>query len=191
MLLFSLWVTLDSLRRYGREPPGSSVYGILQARILEWAAISSAGGPSRPGDWTRVYCNSRRTLQHWATRGGSELLIFAYYPFTACGAHSGTPVFPLILLTSFFSAFCFVWGFSREITNNVCACVFILSSWLMRLQRLGGSKIWSERLEGRSSSPKGVCHGNQEALMLPMKSEDSPLENLLAHGGQPLFSLVF
>ena len=31
------------------SPPGSSVHGILRARILEWAAISSSRGSSRPG----------------------------------------------------------------------------------------------------------------------------------------------
>ena len=30
------------------SPPGSSVHGILQAGILEWAAISSSGGSSPP-----------------------------------------------------------------------------------------------------------------------------------------------
>ena len=30
--------------------PGSSVHGILQARILEWVAISSSRGSSRPRD---------------------------------------------------------------------------------------------------------------------------------------------
>ena len=29
-------------------PPGSSVHGILQARILEWVAISSSRGFSQP-----------------------------------------------------------------------------------------------------------------------------------------------
>ena len=29
--------------------PGSSVYGILQARILAWVAISFSSGSSRPG----------------------------------------------------------------------------------------------------------------------------------------------
>ena len=29
--------------------PGSSVHGILQARILEWVAIPSSGGSSNPG----------------------------------------------------------------------------------------------------------------------------------------------
>ena len=33
-----------------RSPPGSSVLGILQARILEWVAMSSSGGSSRPRD---------------------------------------------------------------------------------------------------------------------------------------------
>ena len=34
--------------------PGSSIHGILQARILEWVAISSFRGPSWPRDWTQV-----------------------------------------------------------------------------------------------------------------------------------------
>ena len=34
--------------------PGSSVHGTLQARKLEWVAISFSGGSSRPRDQTRV-----------------------------------------------------------------------------------------------------------------------------------------
>ena len=34
----------DSLRYHELSPPGSSVYGILQARVLEWVAISFSGG---------------------------------------------------------------------------------------------------------------------------------------------------
>ena len=40
------------------SPPGSSVHGIFQARILEWIAISSSRGSSRPRDQTRVSCGS-------------------------------------------------------------------------------------------------------------------------------------
>ena len=36
------------------SPQGSSVPGILQARILEWVAISSFRGSSQPTDRTRV-----------------------------------------------------------------------------------------------------------------------------------------
>ena len=34
--------------------PGSSVPGILQARILEWVALPSSRGSSQPRDWTWV-----------------------------------------------------------------------------------------------------------------------------------------
>ena len=37
----TLWDPMDC------SPPGSSVHGILQARILEWVAISSSRGSSR------------------------------------------------------------------------------------------------------------------------------------------------
>ena len=38
------------------SPPGSSVHGILQARILEWVAISFSRGSSYLRDWTQVSC---------------------------------------------------------------------------------------------------------------------------------------
>ena len=40
----------------GWGPPGSSVRGILQARVLEWAAISFFRGSSRTRDCTHVSC---------------------------------------------------------------------------------------------------------------------------------------
>ena len=36
------------------SPPGCSILGILQARILEWVAISFSRGTSRPRDRTQV-----------------------------------------------------------------------------------------------------------------------------------------
>ena len=42
------------------DPPGSSVYGIVQARILEWVAMASSRGSSPPRDGTCVSC-----LLHW------------------------------------------------------------------------------------------------------------------------------
>ena len=35
-------------------PPGSSVHGILQARILEWAAVPFSMGSSQPRDRTHI-----------------------------------------------------------------------------------------------------------------------------------------
>ena len=40
------------------NPPGSSVHGISQARILEWIAISYSRGSSQPRDRTLVSCVS-------------------------------------------------------------------------------------------------------------------------------------
>ena len=49
------------------SPPGSSVHGILQARILEWVAISFSRGSSWLRDQIRVSCISRQMLYYWAT----------------------------------------------------------------------------------------------------------------------------
>ena len=48
--------------------PGSSLHGILQARVLEWVAISFSRGSSRPRDRTQVYCIPGRCFNLWATR---------------------------------------------------------------------------------------------------------------------------
>ena len=48
--------------------PGSSVNGILQARILEWVAIPFSRGSSRPRDQTWVSRTADRLFAIWATR---------------------------------------------------------------------------------------------------------------------------
>ena len=48
----------DSLRPHGLSPPGSSVHGILQARILEWVAFPFSRGSSRSKDRIRFSCVS-------------------------------------------------------------------------------------------------------------------------------------
>ena len=65
-LLCARSVVSDSLRPQGLW--GSSVHGILQARILEWVAISFSRGSSRPRDRIRVSCVGRWILYHCATR---------------------------------------------------------------------------------------------------------------------------
>ena len=44
------------------SPPGSSVHGILQERILEWVAIPFSRGSSQPRDQTWVSCIILRFL---------------------------------------------------------------------------------------------------------------------------------
>ena len=50
------------------NPPGSSVRGILQARILEWVAIPFSRGSSWPRDQTWVSCTVGRFFTLWATK---------------------------------------------------------------------------------------------------------------------------
>ena len=47
--------------------PGSSVHGILQARILKWVAVPSRGS-SQPGNQTWISCIAGRLFSIWATR---------------------------------------------------------------------------------------------------------------------------
>ena len=48
--------------------PGSSVHGILQARILEWVATSFSRGSSQPRNRICVSCTAGRFFNIWATR---------------------------------------------------------------------------------------------------------------------------
>ena len=49
------------------SPPGFSVHGLLQARVLEWVAFSSSRGSSQPRDQTHISCIGRWILYCWAT----------------------------------------------------------------------------------------------------------------------------
>ena len=57
--------------------PGSSVHEILQARILEWVAISFSRGSSQLRDQTQVSCIAGRCFTIWATREAPNKTITA------------------------------------------------------------------------------------------------------------------
>ena len=73
------------------SPPGSSIHGILQARILEWVVISFSRESSRPRDRTQVPRIAGRHFNLWATRED-----FSIYPLVgtflekAIAPHSST-----------------------------------------------------------------------------------------------------
>ena len=49
------------------SPPGSSLHGTFQARVLEWVAISASRRSSQPRDWSCVswgFCVGRQVLRH-------------------------------------------------------------------------------------------------------------------------------
>ena len=79
-------VMFSSLQHYGMYPPGSSVHGILQVRILEWVGMSSSRGSSRPRDQICVSyvsytsteppgkpVNTYNSLEHWQRLQGNNI----------------------------------------------------------------------------------------------------------------------
>ena len=71
-IIVSLSVMSNSLEPHGLYSPlGSSVLGILQARILEWVVIPFSRGSSQPRVWTCiscVSCTAGRFFTIWATK---------------------------------------------------------------------------------------------------------------------------
>ena len=95
MLMFS-YVQLSS--PIYCSPPGSSVYGIFQARILEWVATSYSKGSSQPRDQTCVSWVGRRILHYlaaWEIHALATILIFSVVVLGGmrgkhcCWKHSG------------------------------------------------------------------------------------------------------
>ena len=58
------------------SPPGSSVHGVLQARMLEWVAVPISRGSSQPRNWTQVSCIAGGTFTIWVTREWETAIIY-------------------------------------------------------------------------------------------------------------------
>ena len=149
--LSHVWLFSDPM---GCSPPGSSVQGISQARILEWVAISFFRGSSPSRDGTLVSCIGRQVLYHWATR---EAPVYTY-----------TSIQPNLITLHFFF-FCKVlinteiWGDVTKVqmarrmyfvlyiispglftileksraalnTRSVCICLYLWHSWWFYVQ---------------------------------------------------------
>ena len=57
------------------RPPGSSIHGLLQARMLAWVAVSFSRGSSQPRDQIPVSCTSGIFFTVWATFSNMSLVI--------------------------------------------------------------------------------------------------------------------
>ena len=99
----TLWDPMDC------SLPGSSVHGILQARILEWGAISFSRRSSQPRDWIWVPHIVGRCITIWdISPGGENRQIW------------GEVIFEETTV---------VWEFSKSLVKEIqlCACVSSLS----------------------------------------------------------------
>ena len=105
-------------------PPGSSVHGISQARILEWVAISFSRGSSWPRNRTHVSWIGKWILYQWATREDelvAVLLSFLQQNIT-----------PLCGYTTFYLSIIHWWAFQLFPSFSYCACNVILIEILLK-----------------------------------------------------------
>ena len=70
-----IWLFCDPI---DCSPPGSSVHGILQARIQEWVTMPFSRGSSQPRDWTQVSCFAGRFFTIWGPRETSIPVPLSY-----------------------------------------------------------------------------------------------------------------
>ena len=73
----TLWNPTGSL-------PGSSVHGILHARVQEWIAVPFSRGSSQSRDWTQVSCIAGGFVIIWATRKALLLYKVVWHKFLKC-----------------------------------------------------------------------------------------------------------
>ena len=76
------------------SPPGSSVHGILQATILEWAAMPSSRGSSRPRDQnviSYISCVARQ-IPHRRCHLGRSAILFSLLLFLVSCRNPPSPI---------------------------------------------------------------------------------------------------
>ena len=111
--------------------PGFSVHGILQARILEWVAISFSRGPSRPRDWSWVPCITDRYFTVWALKS-----------YSIPGALLSTLIFLLLIRTTLLMVLVVLIIYSWENQHREMSSFVLFGSQRQRVEELG-SGCWS------------------------------------------------
>ena len=175
----------------------SSVYGLLQARILEGVAISFSRGPSQPRDQTWVSCITGRFFIVWTTReaqskfSGNEVPLLLFIRGSCNLAFSSEGQFCWAkyswLVVYFFQYFGYIisfflglqglcWGIHWSLYGNslvweiffpCCCCFFFFLITLCGMQYLGSPA-------GLSLYPLQWMHGG-----LTTRLSGSPLLLLL------------
>ena len=116
----------------GCNLPGSSVHGILQARILEWVAIPFSRESSWPKDWTQVSHIEGQFFTIWATR---EACYSVYFSLSIKKSFSMAIKENLCILCSFpliFSivAISAIYKIKQTTFHHICACLPVL--WIRK-----------------------------------------------------------
>ena len=97
-------------------PPGSSVHGISQAKILEWVAIPFSRVSSWAGDQARISFTGRQILYHWSTWEAQ---------FAKCIERLGISVLFIFFL------FCRIRKYLYNLQVNRVSCILFFFFFLM------------------------------------------------------------
>ena len=105
--------------------PGSSVHGILQARILQWVVISFFKGSPQPRNWTHIFCITGRFL---TTVPSTKLLKIS------CGIQ----IFHICFLLFFvlFLDFLFCIGLSVQSSSIAQGCLILCDPIILQHPKL-------------------------------------------------------
>ena len=138
----------DSFATHGLySPPGSSVHGISQARILESVAISFSRGFTQPRDQSHISCIGRQVLYHL----GHPSLLVSKDHYSINLSH-----FPTLLSKVNRKQnnrdFCFARFYRVTLLNyRSCYCFMLLGEKFRRIKRRTTSSFCLRRM--------CICHG--------------------------------
>ena len=172
------------------SPPGSSVHGILQARILEWIAGPSSRASSWPRDWTCVsYIYLHRQV-------GSLSLALPGKPDLATKQHQTASGFagPKYFIYLFiFKRYIFLYRpFLKSLLNwlQYCFYFYVLAFWLPGMRDL--SSLLRDRTHTSCIGRWSLDHWTaREVPSRPFKQNSQSVshsvvsDSLLPHGFQP------
>ena len=147
------------------SPPGSSGHGILQARILEWVAMPSSGGSSRPKGSNSGLPDYRWILYHLShqrkqgPRAGRE---WRRNPWPFLPPPVGkTKSQPVRVLTMAPSSRVSSWGLRRCGGNPAGQC---WNSSCLVLERLWGDTPWPSAEKSQQDSRRGKLEFRLEPI---------------------------
>ena len=139
------------------SPPGSSVHGILRAGILEWVAMPSSRGSSRPRDRTWVFCIDRQILHRPSDQGSP--ICSNNMPLSPNNIRSNRIVYSNMIFATIFHIiiFCEMTVFSPVITQTKEKTQQVHSSesaLAAGIQRLANTTLcWSETFSKEHTHP--------------------------------------
>ena len=114
------------------SPPGSSVHGILQERIVEWVAMPFSRGPSQSKEQTSTSCFSwiaDRFFYQLSHQGRPRILEWVVYPFSRGSSWSRNQI----------GISCIAGGFFTSLaTREAHICIYIYtdtSMWNSPIER--------------------------------------------------------